>query len=197
LKNAQNPFVRQSLGGWSFAPIFTAYTGNPYTIYDCSNAHFARCPRMFAGSITTVNGNPTPAGSPNLFNWMTVPTSVDFTSSNPAGCNIAGSLNTFSSYLDPLTCTGEFPTNGKWPASMTGRNLFRGPGFWNMDAGIYKKFKLTERFNLQIRGEMYNMFNHHPFAMIGGNNDVSAGITSTTAKKIGNRDVQLGAKVTF
>jgi hypothetical protein len=127
---------------------------------------------------------------PNLFNWMNVPTSVDFTALSPAGCGAS------TSYQDPITCTGEFPTNGAWPSSMTGRNKFRGPGFWNADMGIYKKFKLSERFNLQLRGEMYNMFNHHPFAMIGSNNDASS--TSTMqVKQLGNRNVQLGAKIIF
>jgi hypothetical protein len=197
-KNAQNPVVRQTLGGWSFAPIFTAYSGNPYTVYDCSNTAFARCPRMFATSITTVNGNPTPSGQPNLFNWMTLPTQTDFTNLNPAGCSPS------TSYEEPITCTGEFPicsgvkgVGCVWPSQMIGRNKFVGPGLWNVDMGVYKKLKLTERFNLQLRAEMYNMFNHHPFALIGGNNDISAPITSTTAKKILNRDVQLGAKIIF
>jgi hypothetical protein len=198
LKNAKNPFVRQALGGWSVAPIFNAYTGNPYTMYDCTNTQFVRCPRMFASSIGTVNGSPTPAGQPNVFNWMTLPPQVNFAALTPAGCPLS------SSYQEGITCTGEFPicSGAKgvgcvWPASMVGRNKFVGPGLWNADMGIYKKIKLTERFSLQVRGEMYNMFNHHPFALIGGNNDVSAGITSSTAKQIGNRDVQLGAKIIF
>jgi outer membrane receptor protein involved in Fe transport len=187
-KSAQNPILRQTLGGWSFAPIFTAYTGMPYTIYDCTNAFFDRCPRLFTNSIAATDGSVGTAVAPNVYNWMTVPTSAF----------AAG-----TSYADPITGTGEFPTctgalgqGCAWPSTMTGRNRFRGPGFWNADMGIYKKFKLSERFNLQLRGEMYDMFNHHPFAMIGSNNDASSA-TSMTVKQLGNRNVQLGAKIIF
>ena len=78
---------------------------------------------------------------------------------------------------------------------MTGRNMFRGPGWWNADLGIYKQVKLTERFGLQLRGEMYNLFNHHNFVLNASNNDVSG--TTMQVKKYGTRNVQLGAKVTF
>jgi hypothetical protein len=45
----------------------------------------------------------------------------------------------------------------------SGRNLAQGPGFWNLDAGLSKNFKLTERFNLQMRAEFFNVLNHANF----------------------------------
>ena len=36
---------------------------------------------------------------------------------------------------------------------MTHRNAFRGPGAWNADLAISKKFKLTERLGLDFRAE--------------------------------------------
>lgn len=191
LKSAQNPWIRQAFGGWSVAPIFTARTGTPYTIFDCANEKFVRCPRLFSTSVTGVDGS---AGSstlvgPNLYNWFTIPASVKF--AGTAACP-----NKSGSYFDPITCSGEFPTAGVWPSSMTGRNMFRGPGAWNTDLGVYKHFKLTERVGMQLRGEMYNLFNHHPFVLIGSNND-AASATTMQVKKYGNRNVQLGAKITF
>jgi hypothetical protein len=44
---------------------------------------------------------------------------------------------------------------------MLGRNAFRGPGAWNLDAGLQKGFKLTERFGLNFRAEGFDIFNHH------------------------------------
>ena len=44
---------------------------------------------------------------------------------------------------------------------MTGRNAFRGPGAWNLDAAVNKDFKLTERYGLTFRAEGFNIFNHH------------------------------------
>jgi hypothetical protein len=56
---------------------------------------------------------------------------------------------------------------------MNGRNAFRGPGYWNINLGIYKSFFLSERFTLQFRGELYNAFNHANLYVQNGNVDVS------------------------
>lgn len=41
-----------------------------------------------------------------------------------------------------------------------GRNIVRGPGAWQADVGIEKRVALTERLELQIRVEAFNLFNH-------------------------------------
>jgi hypothetical protein len=46
-----------------------------------------------------------------------------------------------------------------------GRNRFRGPGLWQADLGIAKRFKITERFNLDFRTEMFNLFNRAQFGL--------------------------------
>jgi len=90
----------------------------------------------------------------NLFNYLTVPAPV--------------------AYADPLTGAGELPTctspgvNCVFPSNMTHRNAFRAPGLWMWDLGIYKTFKMTERFSLQLRGEFFNVLNHHNFYMQPG-----------------------------
>jgi hypothetical protein len=40
-----------------------------------------------------------------------------------------------------------------------GRNTMRGPGVVNMDLGLFRTFKLTEKFNLQFRAEAFNLSN--------------------------------------
>jgi hypothetical protein len=59
---------------------------------------------------------------------------------------------------------------------MTRRNAFRQPGFWNANFGIYKNFKLTERFNLQFRSELYNLFNHSNYYVQTGPVTAALGI---------------------
>ena len=49
------------------------------------------------------------------------------------------------------------PANGVYGNS--GRNRFRGPGLWQADLGLSKKFRVTERFNLDFRTEVFNLFN--------------------------------------
>jgi hypothetical protein len=40
-----------------------------------------------------------------------------------------------------------------------GLNAIRGPQLFGMNAGIFRKFALTERFELQFRGEAFNLTN--------------------------------------
>jgi len=40
------------------------------------------------------------------------------------------------------------------------RNLFRGPGTWQVDTGVAKNFPVTERVHAEFRAEAFNLFNH-------------------------------------
>ena len=46
----------------------------------------------------------------------------------------------------------------------SGRNTFRGPGFFNIDASLVKRFELMERKYLTFRAEAYNLINHPDFS---------------------------------
>jgi len=55
-----------------------------------------------------------------------------------------------------------------WGQLSTGRrDQFIGPGVNNFDLGFMKNFKIMERLSLQIRGEMFNAFNHGQFSLGG------------------------------
>lgn len=84
------------------------------------------------------------------------------------------------------------------------RNNFTGPGNHQFNAVFAKSFQLTERFNLQFRGELYDVFNNHNFYVQTGNADVSGGAQYVTAYKGGNglptderRNVQFGLRLAF
>jgi hypothetical protein len=44
-----------------------------------------------------------------------------------------------------------------------GRNVFQGPSYWNVDAGVSKGFEFTERIKMVFRAEFFNAFNHPNF----------------------------------
>lgn len=44
-----------------------------------------------------------------------------------------------------------------------GRNLFQGPGYWNVDMGVTKAIKISERYRLFFRTEAFNLFNRANF----------------------------------
>ena len=88
----------------------------------------------------------------------------------------------------------------------SGRNIIRGPGINNWDAGIGKDFKFTERVAFQFRMEGFNIFNHaqygfDPFTAtsIGApvsNNPNNLDYGKVIAARPG-RIIQFGGKVVF
>jgi len=44
------------------------------------------------------------------------------------------------------------------------RNIARGPNLWQTDLGLAKRFPLTERAQLQLRAELFNLFNRAQWA---------------------------------
>ena len=77
----------------------------------------------------------------------------------------------------------------------SGRNNFSGPGFFNLDASMFKTFSITERFKLEIRGEAFSVTNTPQFGNPGttlGNADFGF-ITGAG----GARSMQLGLKLNF
>ncbi len=82
-----------------------------------------------------------------------------------------------------------------------GRNTMSGPGVINMDMSVFRNFKVTERFNLQFRGESFNVSNTPHFSNPNANrNSSSFGmITSTqSADALGrSREFRLGLRLGF
>ena len=64
-------------------------------------------------------------------------------------------------YLNPLAFVQ--PAYGTF--GDLGRDSIFGPGLTNVDFSITKNTRLTERLNLQLRAEFFNIFNHPNFAL--------------------------------
>ena len=133
----------EALGGWSVVGIITARTGSPFSVYDASNVYnFYTWPRLTPATAPNFHvGSPQNVGV-NTFNALSVPVPASFAP------------------LDPALGISDF---GPFPANMSARNAFRGPGAWNVDMSVGKKFKFTERVGLEFRAEGFNVFNHHNY----------------------------------
>ena len=63
------------------------------------------------------------------------------------------------------------------PDGNLSRNLFTGPGFVDVDLSVTKNIAIGERFKVQLRAEMFNVFNRINLASgagsVGGNGYVS------------------------
>ena len=136
-----SPAARAIFGGWEIGAIATAASGQPLTV--------------FVGSIPGLNGGISGTGyvdnqRPNRV--ADVPCRSDSGPDeqifNPAAYTIAGMA---------LGTTG----NSK-------RGDCRGPGMFQVDTAFYKNIAATERFKVQLRFEIFNLFNRANFIGTGG-----------------------------
>ena len=175
-KNLSSGWAKNVLGGWSINSIVTIQGGAPLTVFDCSNVN-TTCIRLVPTGPLSFNAPgqlvSTPDGAPNSFVWNDLrnQTPSDFTDGFSGGTEVG------------------------FPAGMTPRNAFRGPGFWNVDTGVYKSLNLTERYKLQFRADFLNVFNHPNLLIVGQSAEVNNGIV--TATKAGRRTGQLSVKFLF
>jgi hypothetical protein len=208
MKSSTNAFARNVLGGWGLGSVVKWRSGAPFSIFDCTNLGGTNCAEWVPPSAVAKTGSAVDAGTnfaPNTFNYITLP-------------NTGGSVNNVGDAQGIPICSGLFHTGCQYSAlglPYPERNNYFGPGYWNVDMNFYKNFKLTERFGLQFRAEMYNIFNHHNQYINQNNLDASSllDINGNPSPFIqtekggpqgsaGNstderRNIQLGLKLTF
>ncbi|HKX29504.1 MAG TPA: carboxypeptidase regulatory-like domain-containing protein [Blastocatellia bacterium] len=163
------------LRGMSLSGMLTAQSGTPFSVYDCSNSINGICMRAVGSADSNGSSNPADVGTPNRFSYI----------------DLSGLSS--GSYLNPITGTSIF---GPFPSGMTARNSFRGPGNWNLDLGLFKTLSVREWGTLQLRGEVYNVFNHANLFVIGSETDISRN-SYVPAKRDGRRNVQLALRFSF
>jgi hypothetical protein len=92
--------------------------------------------------------------------------------------------------------TAAFAIPATYTYGDSGRNILRGPAFWNLDASLFRKFPFTESKVLEFRAEAFNLANtvilNQPQADISEPNFGVITSTQNTA-----RIIQFGAKFRF
>jgi len=163
-------------GGWQVNALFTARSGYPFTIADCTNGAFLCMRAIDAVGIDRNATGGEATGNPNEFELLDLSPLVPFV----------------GSYAHPVQATSDF---GPYPDTMTKRNDFRGPGAWNVDLSVGKRFRFGTKAAL-VRLETYNLFNHHNMYVNTDRADVSS-FTSITGFRDDFRRMQLGFKFEF
>ncbi len=168
---SQHDFVGKVLGGWQASGIITYNSGLPFTA-TTSNLDYA--------GLGLINANP--AARPNLLcdpnenaphtlQWV----SISCFQLNPGNTDV---------------------TNGPNLPGTAPRGVINGPPTARVDFTMTKNIRFTENVNLQLRGEVFNIFNHTNFRSF-----VSTNVTSTSFGLIGvvrdPRTMQFGAKLSF
>ncbi len=161
------------LGGWQVSTVLTVMTGLPLNITGGSvlNAPGDTQVPDLVGSFKILHG----VGSSHP--WF------DVTPDNPINPQCRGPF-----------CQTAIGVLGNMP-----RRAFSGPGFFNLDASVFRRFPIRERMSMELRAEAFSVTNTPQF------DKPNQGFSTSTASNFGyvtntiggNRSVQLGAKLTF
>jgi outer membrane receptor protein involved in Fe transport len=74
---------------------------------------------------------------------------------------VFGDIGPGKLYFD--TSVFSAPAQNTW-GNMTRHSSIDGPGFWNVDLSLAKRFRLSDRFTAELRADAFNAFNHANFA---------------------------------
>jgi hypothetical protein len=159
-------FANRILGGWEISGILTLMTGTPMT--------------FGGGGLLNTPGNSQTANLNGPFRRL-------------YGIGTCPPRNDECAWFDPsvfsqITAPGVFGN--------TGRNVFSGPGFFNLDASASKRIQLTERFNLEFRSEWFSATNTPQF------NNPNTDVTNRSnfghiTGAGGARSIDFGLKLSF
>jgi hypothetical protein len=133
------------LGGWSVNGIFNHYSGTMFTVSASSSS--CNCP----GNSQTAN--------------LIAAGKVAKVGNGVDGLN-ATATSLQDAYLNPLAYA---PVTGA-VFGTAGFDQVRGPGNNNMDMSVFRTFRFTERYKLQIRAESMNITNTPHFNNPSGTN---------------------------
>ena len=138
--------LKQALFGWQIAGIYSVRTGRPFPYFDSTNDSQAG------------QGYNVPRYTPS-HSYLQAHVQVDQWSQTGMGTTpiVIGNLPPAVSFSNPALAIPGFPDGisdwGPYPANMTARNAFRGPGAWNLDTAVSKTLPIHERVNLVFRAE--------------------------------------------
>jgi hypothetical protein len=91
--------------------------------------------------------------------------------------------------------TSAFVPNAIGTFGTSGKNILRGPRFFDTDLGLLKNFPLFERTSLQFRAEFFNAFNHVNFS--NPQNYLGSSSTGQITSANSPRILQLALKLMF
>jgi Carboxypeptidase regulatory-like domain len=145
--------LKQALFGWQVAGIYTVRTGTPFTYFDTTNDSQAG------------QGYNIPRYTPTTPIPQRTFTTTNGASGQGINAFIIGDLPAATSFANPALAIPGFPHGisdwGPYPAAMTARNSFRGPGAWSFDAAVSKTIPIHEQINMVFRAEGFDLLNHH------------------------------------
>ena len=183
----QHGVIGRLLGGWSFAPIFTAGSGLPL-------------------ELNTTNGDGQAFGEADANNFAADENAVltcanNFGSSRhnnvagSGGVGTAGNVNLFANPQAVFGCMHD-PILGL-DGGAGGAGVLRGMPFWNVDFQVKKNIHINERFSAEFQSIFTNVFNHDQLAdpTLSLASPQSFGVLSTQVNT--PRSIEVGIRFRF
>ena len=189
------------LKGWQATSIVTLQGGKPYDPYDGSND--------ISGTYTYGYEHWNFYGNPGDMKASVhgIPYFEGDAAVNNPLCAAHASASQLSDYGCYQMGSAVMTPPDPYTFGNMGRNILRSPGFYNWDMSVTKLVKVNERFNMQLRGEFFNVLNHPNFYPSSATSRVAAGTVGTLvftpdvyqANPVvgsgGSRHIQLGLKL--
>jgi hypothetical protein len=213
-----------ALGGWELGLIFTASDGIPFTPSwgtgsDPQNTLSSddwAFPNRLGGSECKTLTSPGHPGAYVKTGCFQVPTAPNLAFWN-ANCDPSPiSLGQPFNPVDPTQPYLGFPATPWLPPlacfnlrGNAGRNILTGPGLTSLDFSVFKNNyvkRISERFNVQFRAEIFNILNHTNFAppstptntdIFDGTGNLSGGVGQLSRTTTTSREIQFAVKVVF
>jgi Carboxypeptidase regulatory-like domain len=193
---SQQGILGHILGGWTFSPIFTAGSGSPdFCLTNAGN--FGG--EGYSGSEDFGSGDAT-----NVF------TTANCVLTNKAGThasfyNVNGVADMFAN--PQAVFANVRPLILGLDKNSGGFGVFYGLPYWNMNLGVKKNIRVTERFNAEVSFNFVNVFNHNQMldpqslgiSGVSGSNASTFGQTfgQLTAEGTLPRTIEMGIRVNF
>ena len=177
--HGDNRIVKEVVNGWQISPIVYLHSGGVFNIGTGSNKSFDSTGNQRPDAVTGVN--------PVL---------------SPKRCRVCSTTpNATTAWFNTAAFTANGPgvAGGIGPGGAdgnVGRNSLYGPGFKDMDMGLFRNIKFERGLVFQLRGEATNVFNwvslSNPTASLSSGNNGK--ITSAAGTQ---RILQVGGRLTF
>jgi len=155
---SSNPVVNRLIGGWSISPVFTFGTGLPMPMYTGSCQEFGQGFAGYCDGAVPMANTAKFSNSPHFGL-----TQSGLVGSNGNAENGGPGVNIFGNNAEQIYNSFRPLIPGIDGRSNAVGDL-RGLARWNLDLGITKDTRVTERVGVQFYGQMMNALNHMEYA---------------------------------
>jgi hypothetical protein len=153
------------IGDWNLSGTWTMYTGQWFAA-------------ILAAPVSNANSNSAAITATERPNWV----------SNP---NLPEGQRSIDSWFK----VSAFAIPAQYTFGNAGNGIILGPGYFNVDLGIHRDFRVREAWRLTYRWEMFNAFNRANFA--NPDATIGAATAGTISSTLPARSMQMALKLTF